>query len=125
MNEKFSIRTGGKNEEIGRSISAVVLTPASIGHSPVVNKSQPSGNLPGHGAKIPLIKPDNFESISSESLSVWIFFKCKIFERTIIRRVFHGVVKSILLNSSIKSSVTLISKQSTPIKLYRFSDGFD
>ena len=79
MNEKFSIRTGGKNEEMGRSISAVVLTPASIGHSPVVNKSQPSGNLPGHGAKTPLIKPDNFESISSESLSVWIFFKCKIF----------------------------------------------
>ena len=70
MNEKFSIRTGGKNEEMGRSISAVVLTPASIGHSPVVNMSQPSGNLPGHGAKTPLIKPDNFESISSESLSV-------------------------------------------------------
>ena len=75
MNEKFSIRTGGKNEEMGRSISAVVLTPASIGHSPVVNKSQPSGNLPGHGAWIPLNFPLSFELIPSESEST-VQLKC-------------------------------------------------
>ena len=71
----YRIRTGGKIEEMGKSISAVASMPLSNGHSPLVSISQPSGNLPGHGAWIPLNFPLSFELIPSESEST-VQLKC-------------------------------------------------